>query len=311
MSKTPLPSLHAIRAFEAAGRLGSFTRAAAELGLTQSAVSRHVRLLEDQLAIKLFDRRGRQVALTQRGSDYHEVISTAFASIRRASSQFSVQPSGNLVRVAVQPSIAALWLIPRLDKFRKAFPGVDIAIGATRKKVDFDLQFADICIRYGHGEWPEGSVKLLRTETLTPVCSRSFADEHALWNAPHRLESVQLLNDEWPGDWERFFGALGLDSSGAHDGVVFDETVSLYEAAQAGAGVALGRSMLIERMIGEHRLVAPISTKIPSDLSYWIITQPRGELSPPTRLFVRWLESEAAVDRNDAKLDQVPAESLG
>ena len=311
MHKMSLPSLHAIRAFEAAGRLGSFTRAAAELGLTQSAVSRHIRLLEDQLAIKLFDRRGRQVLLTRRGSDYHEVISTALASIRRASYQSSDQASRNLLRISTQPSIAALWLIPRLDKFKMSFPGIEVAIDATRERVDFDIRYCDVCIRYGNGNWPEGATKLLCGEKLVPVCSRQYADEQGLWNDPGRLEHARLFNDEWQDDWPRWFEAAGLDPVAAHDGVTFDESASLYEAVQAGAGVALGRWLLVEGMLVDGRLVSPIDVMVPSQLSYWTVTPPRGELSPAARQFVRWLEVEVSVDSDPSALDQVSAESLG
>ena len=305
-----MPSLHAIRAFEAAGRLGSFTRAAGELGLTQSAVSRHIRLLEDQLSLKLFERAGRRVRLTERGNQYHQAIRTAFALLRRASQHSDAKPHDNELRISTQPSIAALWLLPRLDAIERLLPGVEVMLDATRERVDFDVRYSDVCIRYGHGEWPEGTCRQLSSELLVPVCSPQFADDHQLWNDPKKVAEVPLLHDEWPGDWARWFDALCLDGSGQGRGMMFDETVSLYEAAQAGAGMALGRVKLVQRLLAEGRLVSPVAATVPSDMAYWVVTPPRGDAPPFVRRFIRWLEAELAVDSLAAASDQSIAESL-
>src|SRR5438270_284406 len=164
---TPQPSLLAIRAFEAAGRLGSFTRAGHELGLTQSAISRHVHALEQCFGQSLFERNGRFIALTRAGTAYLSDLSIGLERIREANLRMtSRKRPGNRVTVSMLPSVAALWLAPHLHEFTETNPDIDLRIHASRSIVDFERDEIDLAIRYGLGNWPGSRAELLARETL-------------------------------------------------------------------------------------------------------------------------------------------------
>jgi LysR family glycine cleavage system transcriptional activator len=291
------PPLAAVRAFEAAARLRSFTLAARELGVTQSAVSRHIRGLEDHFSTLLFERHGRLVSLTPAGEAYFGPITEAFAIMRSASRQLRRRSrSANQLTISMLPSVASLWLAPRLADFTARHPRIELHVHASRALVDFALDGVDVGIRYGLGDWPGAIAHFLAAETLTPVCSAEFASQHFYQpNAVAELLALPLLADDLPDHWQAWRSAAGLTSgSSALAGPRFDDSASLYLAAANGSGVALGRSLLVERALREGQLVAPFDLRVPATYSYWLVTPSRGEPSPPTRLFMRWAREQAA-----------------
>ena len=275
------PSLSAVRAFEAAARLGSFTRAAAELRLTQSAVSRHVRTLEGWFAVALFDRRGRHVALTEAGREYFARVSDGLGRIRDANDAMLARVRRqDQVTLSLLPSVAALWLSPSLPDFTAQHPEIDLRIHASRALADLRRDGIDLAMRYGQGGWPGVEAEPLGRETLTPVCTPAFAARHGITADPASLVGVPLLMDDIPGGWPNWLRAAGLEAAAMRFGPRFDEGASLYRAAAAGAGVALGRSLLVARDLEEGRLVAPVALAIPSLCAYWLV-RPAGQA--PTR----------------------------
>lgn len=286
------PSLLAVRAFEAAGRLNSFTLAARELGLTQSAISRHIRALEERFGQTLFHRHGRHITVTELGRAYLSELSAGLDRIRAANTRMaSSGRSANRVTVSMLPSVAALWLAPRLHEFTEAYPGVDLRIHAARALVDFDRDHVDLAIRYGRGTWLGCRSVLLAEETLTPVCSPELAERHHLHSAREHLLGARLLLDDIPNGWEEWLNSVGLDSTLAKFGPAFDEGSALYGAAVAGVGVALGRGLLVRNHLREGRLIAPVEQSIRAAYSYWLVSPAKSFTNPASRALVSWLHS--------------------
>lgn len=284
--------LAAVRAFEAAGRLGSFTAAARALGLTQSAVSRHVRTLEDVFCVKLFGRRGRAVVMTAAGEAYFRPVSEGMQLIRTASVDLRRRARrGSGLTVSMLPSVAALWLAPRLADFMARNPAIDLRVHASRALIDLAVEGVDVGIRYGEGRWPGAISEFLVAETITPVCAPDFARAHGLDRGPAALQALPLLADDLVDGWRDWFAAAGLIVA-EPGGTRLDDSASLYHAAASGLGVALGRSLLVERDLREGRLVAPFALSIPATYGYWLVRPDRGEPSPFARLFMRWVRAQ-------------------
>ncbi|WP_158284042.1 LysR substrate-binding domain-containing protein [Azospirillum sp. TSO22-1] len=293
--RTGHPSLLAVRAFEAAARLGSFTLAAEELRLTQSAVSRHVRSVEEWFAVELFVRRGRYVALTDEGREYFGAVSDGLERIRRAND--SLLRRGRReeqVTLSLLPSVAALWLAPRLPDFTGRYPDVDLRIQASMTLADLRRDGIDLALRYGLGTWPGLRAERLAEERLIPVCAPAYAGRLGLGGDPEGLAAAVLLTDNIPGGWANWLRAAGLDPAAMRFGPCFDEGTSLYRAAAAGAGVALGRSLLIDRDIAEGRLVVATPFSIPATYSYWLVQPEEQKPRRAASLLAGWLREQIA-----------------
>lgn len=289
-AKSGQPSLLAVRAFEAAARLGSFTQAADELRLTQSAVSRHVRTLEDWFAIPLFTRRGRQVALTDAGRGYFARVAEGLDCIRAANdAMLSRGRREDQVTLSLLPSVAALWLAPSLPDFTARHPDIDLRIHASRALADLRRDGIDLAMRYGQGGWLGMQAELLAREMLTPVCTAAFADRHGITADPASLAGVPVLMDDIPSGWSNWLEAAGLEAPLMRFGTRFDEGTSLYRAAAAGVGVALGRSLLVERDLAEGCLVAPIPVRVPSACAYWLVRAEGQAQGRAAAILADWL----------------------
>ncbi len=306
--RTGQPSLSAVRAFEAAARLGNFTEAAEELRLTQSAVSRHVRTLEDWFAVPLFTRRGRYVDLTAAGRDYFTRVAEGLNCIRAANdAMLSRGRREDQVTFSLLPSVAALWLAPSLADFTGRHPEIDLRIHASRALADLRRDGIDVAMRYGRGGWPGVHTELLAHEMLTPVCTPDFAERHGITADPASLIGVNLLMDDIPSGWANWMKAAGLDAARMKLGPRFDEGTSLYRAATAGVGVALGRSLLVEHDLAEGRLVAPIPVSVASTCSYWLVRAEGQVPNRATTVLANWLRDCLRSGSNRAGLALAPA----
>lgn len=293
MSKThprSQPSLLSIRAFEAAGRLNSFTLAAQELGLTQSAISRHIRSLEERFGQGLFHRNGRHIALTGMGASYLGELSVGLECIREANARMAenVRPK-NRVTISMLPSVAALWLAPRLHEFADRYPDIDLRIHASRSLVDFERDEIDLAIRYGLGRWAGSRSEIFVEETLIPVCSPEIARRYELEKSLDNLLRVPLLLDDIPDGWDAWLRSVGLDPAKAKYGAAFDEGSALYGAAMADAGIALGRGVLVRNHLQQGRLVAPIERSIQASFSYWLVWPLKAFPTPASLKLADWL----------------------
>lgn len=288
-----LPPLNALRAFEAAARHLSFTRAAEELHVTQAAVSHQVKSLEEYLGIKLFRRFNRSLLLTDEGQAYLPTMTKAFDLMSDATARLAKKdPSGPLT-VSVLPSFAARWLVPRLGRFRRAHPEIDLRIDPAAEMVDFGRGDVDVGIRYGRGDYPGLRADRLMAEDIFPVCSPALmAGEHPL-DDPEDLAYHTLLHDDGHGDWRTWLLAAQVETVDPNRGTVFTDSSMLIEAAKRGQGVALARSVLAQDELDAGTLVRPFGQSVPAAFAYYMVCPEDVAEQPKIKAFRQWVLAEA------------------
>ena len=238
----PLPPLGALQVFEAAGRHLSFTRAAAELNVTQTAVSHQIRRLEEQLGLRLFLRRNRTLALTPEARAWLPAVSAAFQDLRAATDRMLRGPRDTVLTVSSMVSVAAKWLVPRLARFQEACPDIEVRITPGTHLVEFRRDDVDLAIRYGRGQWAGLRADWLMAEEIFPVCAPSLAHGPNPLRRPEDLANHPLLHVEMSIDeWRLWLTAAGLPASLATRRVMrFDDRLMTLQAAIDGLGVAMG-----------------------------------------------------------------------
>ncbi|MEA2741295.1 MAG: LysR family transcriptional regulator, glycine cleavage system transcriptional activator [Acetobacteraceae bacterium] len=292
-----LPSLNGLRAFEASARLMSFTHAAAELNVTQTAISHQIRRLEDQLGIKLFIRRNRGLALTREAEDYLPSVRAAFEDLRRATARLRRTENEGRLTVSTTASLATKWLVSRVAAFQDANPGLEVRITTSPHLVDFQREEVDIAVRYGRGTWPGLRAHWLMAERLFPVCAPALLKGAKPLRQPADLAEHTLLHSTVSrDDWGLWLTAAGLPHAiAARRGLTFDLGFMAIQAAVEGLGVALGRLHLVEADIAAGRLVAPFDTQLPQDAGYYVVTPEAVADTPKIALFRDWLIASANV----------------
>jgi LysR family transcriptional regulator, glycine cleavage system transcriptional activator len=290
-----LPSLNGLRAFEASARLMSFTHAAAELNVTQTAISHQIRRLEDQLGIKLFIRQNRALALTQEAQDYLPSVRAAFEDLRRATARLLRTDNDGRLTVSTTASLATKWLVSRVAAFQDANPGLEIRITTSTHLVDFRREEVDIAVRYGRGTWPGLRADWLMAERLFPVCAPSLLTGPDPLRQPADLAHHTLLHTMVSrDDWRLWLTAAGLPHTIATQrGLTFDQGFTAIQAAMEGLGIALGRQSLVEADIAAGRLIAPFDTELPQDAGYYVVTPEATADTPKITLFRDWLIASA------------------
>lgn len=286
-----LPSLNGLRAFEAAARLLSFTQAAAELNVTQTAISHQIRRLEDQLGLKLFVRQNRTLALTREAQDYLPSVRSAFDDLRRASERLRRTDREGRLTVSTTASLATKWLVSRVAAFQDAHPGMEVRITTSTGLVDFRREEVDLAVRYGRGHWPGLRAHWLMAERLFPVCAPGLLSGLEPLRAPADLARHTLLHTTaYRDDWGLWLTAAGLPHSiAARRGLTFDLGFMAIQAAVEGLGVALGRLHLVEADIAAGRLMAPFDTELPQDAGYYVVAPEATADDPKIALFRNWL----------------------
>lgn len=296
-----LPPLNALRAFEAAARHLSFKRAAEELNVTPAAISHQIKALEADIGTPLFRRLNRALLLTDAGQLLLPDIRDAFQSFHRAMDRLRSRASENVLTVATAPSFAAKWLVPRLDRFSRAHPELDVRISASMQMVDYETEGVDLGIRFGRGGYPGVTSELLLTDTAFPVCSPRLCDgEHPL-RTPNDLRHHVLLHDEsWQSNYESFptwgmwIQGAGVEGVDATRGTRFNMTSDVINAAIEGAGVALGRSTMVEGDLAAGRLVKPFDLSVPVEFAFYVVYRRNALDSPKVAAFRDWLFEEAS-----------------
>jgi LysR family glycine cleavage system transcriptional activator len=295
-----LPPLSAVRAFEAAARHRSFTRAAEELGMTQAAVSYQIRLLEDRLGTPLFRRLPRQVALTEAGLRLAPGVTEAFELLRSAFEGVGAAADHSLA-MSVLPTLAAQWLVPRLGRFQAAHPGIAVQVDTSNEVVDFGRDEFDLAIRSGLGEWPGLEVHFLLASHFTPVCSPGLLQGREVAE-PADILALPLIG---PGDpwWKEWFAAAGLGAvevSGRPGPTLYTQHFEGM-AAVAGQGVALVNPHFFAADIAAGRLVQLFDLVVEAKRGYWLVYPKARRRSPKIRAFRDWILAEAALDRETAR----------
>ena len=287
-----LPSLNALKAFEAAARLESFTEAAGELFVTHAAVSRHVRDLEEWLGTELFIRTGRGVQPTEAGRRFVSRLTPLFDQIADATREAAAVGDVRQLKVTVEPAVASRWLVPRLGRFNDLHPDIELAIDPTTEFADFRSGEADVGIRYGAGNWPDVEAVKLTDALIFPVCAPKLIRERTSVT-PADLADYNLLHEsrkQWWADWLAAAGVTGVED---WRGTLFQNHLAI-EAAEAGQGFALGDQLLCTDALAEGWLVRPFAFDIKDHWHYWIVRGKGQKETPPVRAFREWLMGEIA-----------------
>lgn len=293
-----VPPLEPLLAFEAAARHLSFTRAAEELFITQSAVSRQIRQLEEDLHGKLFERRTRALLLTDNGRVLYAVAQEVLQKLHESAEQLRGAKQARTVMLSTTPGFASLWLIPRLAGFTRRHPEVDVRISASNDFVNLERAALDIAIRYAPPESAAGAVRLFGEEVL-PVCSPALAaDARKPLRQPGDLRRHVLLQLDNPRaawlEWDLWLHVLGLRGMRPAGMLHFDQYDQLIHAAIGGQGVALGRLPLMKQLLRDGRLVAPFSKTVPSTRAYFLLRSRHSVRKREVDAFVDWLLAETA-----------------
>jgi LysR family glycine cleavage system transcriptional activator len=288
---TQLPSLNGLRAFEAAARHRSFTRAAAELNVTQTAISHQIRRLEEQLGIRLFLRRNRALELTREAESYLPAIRAAFEDLRQATARLRRVDRDDLLIVTTMAALAAKWLVSRVAAFQDAHPGIEVRITTSTHLVDFRREAVDMGVRYGRGNWPGLRAQWLMAEDIFPVCSPALLNGDKPLRRPEDLVHHTLLHATISrDDWRLWLTAAGQPTTLVERrGLSFDQSFMALQAAIDGLGVALGRTRFVEADIAAGRLVVPFELVLPAEAGFYIVAPEETADTPKIKLFRDWL----------------------
>ena len=283
-----LPSTSMLLAFEAAARTGSFTEAAAELSLTQGAISRQVRALEAQLGMELFARVGKSVRLTEAGKRYAEEVEKALQTIRRATLNAMTDQRGGTLNLAILPTFGTRWLIPRFPAFLKQHPDITVNFATKLSPFDFKKEDLHAAIHYGQTDWPDTESTFLMREETIPVCAPALLREQNI-KRPEDLGRLPLLNLATRSTaWPEWFAAAGLEPPQAA-GMVFEEIAAVAQATAAGLGVSLLPRFLIESELDRGELAVVLDQPLESSFGYYLVT-PRDKTGyAPVVAFREWL----------------------
>ncbi|WP_034156950.1 LysR substrate-binding domain-containing protein [Sphingomonas sp. ERG5] len=293
-SRRLLPPMGALHSFVIAARHESFSRAADEIGLTQSAISRQIATLEDWLQVTLFTRTGRRVALSNEGRAYLDAVAPALAAIRVATSRVIARPDDNALSIATLPGFGMRWLAPRLGGLTREVPELVINVAARVHEFDLEAEGFDAMIHFGAPDWHGMEHDLLfREESIVVLAPALLADARA--TRPTDLLKLPLLSQAVRrGAWRQWFDAAGLDAAVPGDGPVFEHFLMIAQAAAGGAGAALLPRFMVEPELESGALVAPFDRALEGEGAYYLV-YPADRLKRP--IFARfraWIVAEAA-----------------
>ncbi|QND73062.1 transcriptional regulator GcvA [Tardiphaga robiniae] len=298
---TRLPSLNGLRAFEAAARHLSFTNAASELNVTQTAISHQIKRLEEELGLKLFIRQNRTLALTPQGHDYLPGVRAAFNDLRLATDRLKRRDNDHVLTVSTLASMASKWLLPRISAFQKAHPDIDVRITTSTSMVDFKSGDVDAAIRYGRGRWPGLRADWLTADDLFPVCSPALRTGKKALLKPQDLADYTLLHSSggYDDDWRLWLTAAGLPADiSKQPGLTFDMIFMTLQAAIDGLGVAIGRTTYVEGDLAKGRLVVPFDMRMPADAGFYLVSPDASSDSRKLKAFRDWLLSQVPPERD-------------
>jgi len=296
-----LPPLNALKAFEAAARHESFTRAAEELCVTQGAVSHQVKALETELGIKLFNRERQRLIITEAGREYLAVIRDALDRIAVGTQRLVQRQSTRVLTVSTSPDFAAKWLVHRLGRLGATHPDVDLRISATMHHVDFAREDVDLAVRHGDGNWPGLDAVRLGPEQLFAVCSPKLISGHHRITNPADVLKFPLLHLDDRNDWSKWLGAAGVGNVDLSHGPVLNRASMVIDAAVDGEGIALARTALAAWDLINGRLVMPVALSLSLSKLYWIVCPKATSMLPKITMFRNWLLAEAAEDLHRLK----------
>jgi DNA-binding transcriptional LysR family regulator len=303
-----LPSLDLLKGFEAAARNLSFTKAATELFVTQSAISRQIKALEDQLGVPLFRRHHRELRLTEEGQTLYKTAGEVLRQLRDVAGRLGARPAAMLT-VTTTVSFAALWLVPRLNDFRRLHPGIDMRLAATNEIQDLEREGIDLAIRYCTPKMAGGGAVRLFGELVFPVCSKSVLAGRE-FKSPRDLSGQVLLHYDDPErrypwlSWEVWFELTQTQGVRPAGMLRFSHYDQLIQAAIEGQGIALGRSRFVAKWVKLGKLILPFGKRYmrsPADSRAYFVVLPRGSSArPEVAKLSGWLQQQAQAEEPDS-----------
>jgi DNA-binding transcriptional LysR family regulator len=287
-----LPPLRALLAFEAAARHGSFTKAAYELNVSQPAVSRQVRALEEGLGMSLFYRNHRRVTLTSAGQTYCEAIVQGFSGILAAGRTLAKAGTSERVTVYANYGLASYWLMPHLAKFQTEHPEIEIAVSTVEEERNLSEAESEIAIRFGQGHWRDGEARLLFSEIGFPVCSPGYLETAPPLNSAHdlgqhRLLQIRASKQPWL-DWPTLLKALQVNSPKC-SGPSYNNYTLAIQAALAGQGVAIGWKHIVDDFLEQGWLIKPLEVAVETEFGYYSVTNDLAQRSDNAKIVLDYL----------------------
>ncbi|TPP05885.1 transcriptional regulator GcvA [Rhizobium glycinendophyticum] len=291
-----LPSLNAIRTFEAVARHNSFTRAAEELNVTQSAASRLVRSLEEYLQVSLFTRQSRRIELTDQGRFYNALLRDALDLIEAGTVELISSKAGKgTLSIGMLPTFGTRWLLPRLPAFQEQHPEIALNIVSSDGELDFTKERIDVAIRFGHGNWTDAIVDPLMSEEIQVVCSpRLMNGEHPITSYESLRHHRLIRHSTRPHSWEHWFRSVGVHPEDLQWGPSLEHFFMIIQGAVAGLGVALLPTFLIEEDIRNGNLITPFTDRIAGPGAYYLVTSAAKSELPRVKIFRSWLLGQLA-----------------
>ena len=289
MSRANLP-LTALRSFEAAGRHESFTAAARELFVTQAAISRQIRELEERLGLVLFDRLPQQVKLTPDGTRLLAKVIPAFEALDEALSQSARPKVPTRLQLTVEPGFAACWLLPHLAEFQTTHPEIDIELDTDTRVVDLRSQGPDMAIRYSatHTHWEGCSAELIVGQTLVPVLSPEMTDGEHVISDPEKMLEHRLIYEAGTTDWQLWRMKMGVEHAGQEHGPRYDHMGLILQAVLRGQGVALIDELFVADYLVSGELITAFD-RIEGKGGYWLVQSSGAPKKPAATSFAKWL----------------------
>jgi putative choline sulfate-utilization transcription factor len=300
MIRYRLPPLDQLRTFEAVARHRSFTRAAQELCLTQSAVSRQIKALEEALDLRLFRRLHRAIDLTTEGQRLFDSVTRGLDDISACLSALGAHTKAPQITVSASVAFAWFWLMPRLERFGALQPDVDLRVLATDQPVMPGTGEVDVAVLFGSGQWDGLQSRLLFGERVYPVCSPAWLRDHPALLRPEDLLDQTLLHLEYGKssfggvDWRTWLLRQGVNGQPVRRGLRFNSYPMVLQAAEAGQGVALGWSYVTDPLLTQGRLVCPVNRTVETTDGYYLCTSGNPGLSAGTAAFISWIGTEAS-----------------
>jgi len=291
-----LPPLTALRAFEAACRHASFTRAADELHVSQGAISRHVATLESWLKVRLFARHARGIELTPKGAVFFRAVRGALDQLEYGARQLQQKPDAQTLRVKVPPTFAIRWLVPRLARFHAFKPQIDVQITTSHQPVNFNREDVDVCIHSDPQPLADARCRRLFGERLLPVCSPALFERAPPLATPRDLAGhVLVCSLHRPRDWPTWLGAAGVVDVDGNNGIKVENSALAYQAAIDGLGVVIAQRSFVADDLRSRRLVAPFALEVPGDGAYWLGYPADRPGQEAVAAFETWILREAAI----------------
>lgn len=288
-----LPSLNALRAFEAGARHLSFTRAAEELSVTQTAISHQVRHLEDQLGVNLFDRRPRELCLSPAGSALYPAIARALDGMAEAVERVRAAPVSRPLSVSLTPTFGTRWLAQRLGRFWREHPEVELRLHHSVQLVDLARDGVDLAVRWGRGVWPGLEAEMLMRAQSTPLCSPALLKGNHALHTPADLRHHVLIHQRDYQEWTEWLAAAGVDDIDGQRGPVIDDANAIIRSAIEGDGVMIAIPEVLSPEIESGRLVAPFVSQPDPAFAYYLVYLPNAMSRPDVRAFREFLLREA------------------